>query len=109
MSHSFGPLVLDLASAARAFLSNHSDQDEKSDLRQESDAHNGGRKKDVARRHGTPRILRSPKPKRKLTWVKNVSAALPKFQFPDCPRSKLRGVLDAGLRDLDYRVRDHFR
>ena len=46
--------VLDLASAARcrdqALLSKHSDQNEKPDLGQESDAHDRDRKEHVARR-----------------------------------------------------------
>jgi hypothetical protein len=39
-----------LRAAQSARLSDHSDQDEKSDLGQECDAHNGNRKKHVARR-----------------------------------------------------------
>jgi hypothetical protein len=35
--------------------------------------------------------------------------ALPDFQFLDRQRRKLRRVLDTGLRDLDYLLRDHFR
>jgi hypothetical protein len=35
--------------------------------------------------------------------------ALPDFQFLDGQRRKLRRVLDTGLRDLDYLLRDHFR
>ena len=35
--------------------------------------------------------------------------ALPDFQFLDRQRRKLRRVMDTSLRDLDDRLRDHFR
>ena len=34
---------------------------------------------------------------------------LPDFQFLDRQRRKLRRVMDTSLRDLDDRLRDHFR
>jgi hypothetical protein len=56
--------VLDLASAARcpdrALLSKHSNQNEKPDLGQESDAHDRDRKEHVARRESVHEYLAGP-------------------------------------------------
>src|SRR5258705_3041704 len=52
-------------------------------------------------------VLRSPRlnsPRQEM-----FRPALPDFQFFDRQSRNLCGVFDAGLRDIDYRLRDHFR
>src|SRR5206468_9002332 len=70
--------VLDLASAARcpdrALLSKHSNQNEKPDLDQESDAHDRDRKEHVARRERVHECLASCEaPRVKSFSLENVS------------------------------------